>query len=214
MRAPKRDGDIQEGGKMAKNTSVLGIYADRRMIADAVSILYQSGYRPEDIAILSAENLGSKDFGHERSSKAAEGAATGSAIGALAGAATGWMLATGGFAVAGLEVLSTASPVVAALAVAACGGALGWLIGLSVGLNMPAYVAKRYAGRMRRGGMLISVHCDSAEWCDRAKKTLKDTGARHISSASESAADFATADKPTARKPGTRAGVEIRAGWL
>ena len=63
------------------------------------------------------------------------------------------------------------------------------------------YVAKRYAGRIRRGGILLSVHCDSREWCDRAKKTLKDTGARNISSASEAAADYGTTDKPTERAP-------------
>ena len=39
------------------------------------------------------------------------------------------------------------------------------------------------------------------EWCDRAKKTLKDTGARNISSASEAAADYGTTDKPTERAP-------------
>ena len=52
---------------------------------------------------------------------------------------------------------------------------------------------------MRRGGILVSVHCDSPEWCERAKKTLKDTGARDISSAAEAAADYGTTDKPTDR---------------
>jgi hypothetical protein len=63
------------------------------------------------------------------------------------------------------------------------------------------YVAKRYAGRMGRGGILLSVHCDSSEWRQRAQKSLKDTGARSVSFASESAADYATTDKPTPRSP-------------
>jgi hypothetical protein len=54
---------------------------------------------------------------------------------------------------------------------------------------------------MRRGGILLSVHCDSTEWCDRARKTLKDTGAQDISSASETAADYGTTDRPTERVP-------------
>jgi hypothetical protein len=68
-------------------------------------------------------------------------------------------------------------------------------------VGLSEYVAKRYAGRIRRGCVLLSVHCDSREWCDRAKKTLRDTGARDISSASEAAADYGTTDKPTERAP-------------
>jgi len=102
-------------------------------------------------------------------------------------------------AVPGLGPLVTAGPVMAALAGAGSGGTLGWLIGFLAGLGTPEYEAKRYAGRIRRGGILLSVHCDSSKWCDRAKKTLKDTGAQHVSSASESAADYATTDKPTER---------------
>jgi len=74
-------------------------------------------------------------------------------------------------------------------------------VGLLGGTRVTEYVAKRYAGRIRRGGILVSVHCDSQEWCDRAKKTLRDTGARGISSASETSADYGTTDKPTERAP-------------
>jgi len=89
----------------------------------------------------------------------------------------------------------------AALAGAGAGGALGWIVGSLAGLRLTEYVAKRYAGRNRSGGILLSVHCDSPEWCDRAKKALRDTGARNISSASEAAADYGTTDKPTERVP-------------
>ena len=89
----------------------------------------------------------------------------------------------------------------AALAGAGGGGLAGWFVGLLAGLRLPKYVAKRYAGRIRRGGILLSVHCDSQEWCDRAKKTLKDTGARNIAAEQESAADYGTADRPTERVP-------------
>jgi hypothetical protein len=52
---------------------------------------------------------------------------------------------------------------------------------------------------MRRAGILLSVHCDSQVWCTRAKKILEDTGALDIDSVAESAADYATTDKPTER---------------
>jgi hypothetical protein len=82
------------------------------------------------------------------------------------------------------------------------------MVGLLAGLRLSEYVAKRYAGRVRRGGILLSVHCDTREWSDRAAKTLKDTGARDIGSAAESAADYGTADKPTERAPAAVAVVD------
>lgn len=189
---------------MAKNISVFGIYPDRTTVSEAIGVLHKAGYRPADIAVLAAENPGSKDFAHQKGSKAPEGAALGSAIGAAAGAALGWLIATGVVALPGLEPLAAVKPVIAALAAAGCGGTVGWLTGLFLGLTMPEYVAKRYAGRLRIGGILLSVHCDSAEWRARAQQFLKDTGARYISSASESPASYATYDKPTSREPTTR----------
>lgn len=186
---------------MARNMSVMGIYPDRTTVSDAVNVLRKTGYRATDISVLASDNPGSKDFGHEKRSKALEGAATGTAAGAVVGAALGWFVCTHPVTLPALGPLVAAGPVLAALAGAGAGGVLGWIVGLLAGGRLPEYVAKRYAGRIRRGGILLSVHCDSPEWCDRAQKTLRDTGARNVSSASESAADYGTADKPTERAP-------------
>ena len=186
---------------MARNTSVMGIYPDRTTVSDAINVLQKAGYRATDISVLSSDNQGSKDFGHEKHTRAPAGAATGAAVGALVGAALAWFVSLHTLPITGLEPLVAAGPVVAALAGAGAGGALGWIVGLLAGLRMSEYVARRYAGRIRRGGILLSVHCDSEEWCARAKKTLKDTGARNIASASEAAADYGTTDKPTERAP-------------
>ena len=186
---------------MAKNISVLGIYPDRTTVSDAIDVLHQAGYRTTDISVLLPDNQGSKDFAHEKNTKALEGAAAGAAVGAILGAGLAWLVAAGVFVIRGFEPLVAAGPVLAALAGAGSGGALGWLIGFLAGLSKPEYEAKRYAGRIRRGGILLSVHCDSSEWCDRAKKTLKDTGAQQVSSASEAPADYAITDKPTDRAP-------------
>jgi hypothetical protein len=188
---------------MAKNIAVMGIYPDRTTVADATNALIKARYRPTDISVLSPDNQGSKDFGHEKHNKALQGAATGAAVAAVIGAALAWYISIQTVTIAGLAALTPAGPVVAALAGAGAGGALGWIAGLLAGLTLSEYVAKRYAGRIRRGGILLSVHCDSAEWCDRAKKTLKDSGARNISSAAEAAADYGTTDKPTERAPVT-----------
>jgi hypothetical protein len=186
---------------MAKNTSVIGIYENRTTVSDAIDVLHKAGYRATDMSVLSSDNQGSKDFAHEKHTKALPGAATGAAAGAVVGAALAWFLSLQTMPITGLGPLVAAGPVLAGLAGAGAGGALGWIAGLLAGLSLPEYVAKRYAGRIRHGGILLSVHCDNQEWCDRAKKMLKDTGARNISSASEAAADYGTTDKPTERAP-------------
>jgi hypothetical protein len=198
---PKCGSSKRKEDQMAKNTSVMGIYPDRTTVSDAINVLHQAGYRATDISVLSADNQGSKDFAHEKHTKALEGAATGTAAGAAVGAALAWLVSIQTLTIAGLGPLVPAGPVLAAFAGAGAGGTLGWIAGLLTGLRLTEYIAKRYAGRIRRGGLLLSVHCDSQEWCDRARKTLKDTGARDISSASEAAADFGTTDKPTVRAP-------------
>ena len=186
---------------MARNLSVMGIYTDCTTVSDAINVLHKAGYRTTDISVLASDNQGSKDFAHEKRTKALEGAAIGAAAGAVIGVVLAWLLSIQSATIAVLEPLVAAGPVLAALAGAGVGGALGWIAGLVVGLRGTKYVATRYAGRIRRGGILVSVHCDNQEWCDRAKKTLKETGAQNISSAAEAAADYGTADKPTERAP-------------
>ncbi len=186
---------------MTRNISVIGIYPDRTTVSDAVNVLHKAGYRAMDISVLSSDNQGSKDFGHEKRTKALEGAASGTAAGAVVGAVLACLVATQTMTITVLGPLVAAGPILAAMAGAGAGGALGWIVGLLAGARLPEYVAKRYAGRIRHGGILLSVHCDSPEWCDRAKKTLKDTGARNISSLSEAAADYGTTDKPTEKAP-------------
>jgi hypothetical protein len=186
---------------MTRNISVIGIYPDRITVSDAVAVLQKAKYRPMDISVLSSDNQGSKDFAHEKRTKALEGAAMGAAAGAVVGAVLAWLVCLQTVTITVLVPLVAAGPVLAAMAGAGAGGALGWIVGLLAGERVPEYVAKRYAGRTRRGGILLSLHCDNSEWRDRAKKILRDTGARNISSVPEAAADYGTTDKPTEKAP-------------
>ena len=68
------------------------------------------------------------------------------------------------------------------------GGAVGGLVGALVGLGIPEYEAKRYEGRIKDGGVLLSVHCDTSDEIKRAKDLLKQTGAEDIASTGEKAA--------------------------
>jgi hypothetical protein len=184
---------------MASNTSVMGIYTDRATVSEAINVMVKAGYRAADIAVMASDNQGSKAFAHVKHNMALRGAAIGAAAGAVVGAALAWYISGQPVTITALAPLAAAGPVIAALAGAGAGGALGWIVGFLLGLLQTEYVAKRYAGRILHGGILMSVHCDSPEWRDRTKKTLKDTGARNISATAESAADYGTTDRPTER---------------
>lgn len=183
-----------------KNTAVFGIYPTRRSVESAVETLQAEGFRNTDISVLLPENEGTKDFAHQKQTKAPEGAATGAGTGAVLGGALGWLTGIGALAIPGLGPFIAAGPIMAALAGMGVGGALGGLTGALVGMGIPEYEAKRYEGRIKDGGILLSVHCDDSDWVKRAKNVLERTGANDISSAGEASADFAKSDRPAPRK--------------
>jgi hypothetical protein len=182
-----------------KNTAVFGIYNTRTQVENAVDQLKLAGFRNTDISVLFPQNEGTKEFAHEKNTKAPEGATTGATSGAVIGGALGWLAGIGLLAIPGVGPLIAAGPIVAALAGAGAGGALGGLVGALVGLGIPEYEAKRYEGLIKEGGILLSVHCDDSEWVSRAKDLLEKSGADNIASAGEAAADYAKNDKPRER---------------
>src|SRR5437762_4297822 len=179
-----------------KNTAVFGIYRDRTSVENAVDVLRRENFRNTDISVLFPENQGTKDFAHEKNTKAPEGAATGAGSGAVLGGTLGWLTGIGALAIPGLGPFIAAGPIVAALAGVGVGGAIGGITGALIGLGIPEYEAKRYEGRIKEGGILLSVHCDDADWTRKAKDLLESTGADDISSTGEAGADFAKTDKP------------------
>jgi hypothetical protein len=183
----------------AKNTAVFGIYPDRPAVEEGVEHLRRAGFRNTDISVLFPENSGTKDFAHEKNTKAPEGAASGVVAGGIAGGVLGWLSGIGALAIPGLGPLIAAGPIVAALAGAGAVGALGGIVGALAGMGVPEYEAKRYEGRIREGGILLSIHCDSSDWVKRGKEILAETGAQDIASAEEVKGDFANADRPMPR---------------
>jgi hypothetical protein len=181
------------------NKAVFGLYATRRQVENAVDELKVQGFRNTDISVLLPENVGTKDFAHEKGTKAPEGMATGATSGAVVGGALGWLAGIGALAIPGVGPLIAAGPIIAALTGVGVGGAVGGIAGGLVGLGIPEYEAKRYEGRIKGGSILLSVHADDSKWTDKAERILKDTGAEDISSTSETKGDYANADKPMPR---------------
>src|SRR5689334_6264510 len=172
-----------------KNTAVFGIYPNRTSVEAAVEAFKAAGFRNTDISVLFPENEGTKDFAHEKNTKAPEGAATGAASGAVVGGGLGWLAGIGALAIPGLGPFIAAGPIMAALAGVGAGGAIGGLTGALIGMGIPEYEAKRYEGRVKDGGILLSVHSDDSDWTKRAKAILERTGAQDVSSTGEATAD-------------------------
>jgi hypothetical protein len=182
-----------------KNTAVFGIYRNRGGVEQGVDALRTAGFRNTDISVLFPENECTKDFAHEKNTKAPEGTSTGAGTGAVIGGTLGWLAGIGALAIPGVGPLIAAGPIVAALTGVGVGGAIGGLTGALIGMGIPEYEAKRYEGRVKEGGILLSVHYDSSECTKKAKDVLKTTGAEDVSSAGEANADFSKTDKPMQR---------------
>src|ERR1041384_3582483 len=172
-----------------KNTAAFGIYRDRVSVENAVDALRAADFRNTDISVLFPENEGTKDFAVAKQTKAPEGTTTGATSGAVIGGGLGWLAGIGALAIPGLGPLIAAGPIVAALAGAGAGGVVGGITGALIGMGIPEYEAKRYEGRIKKGGILLSVHSDNSEWTDRAKKILEQTGAQDGASGSEKRGD-------------------------
>jgi hypothetical protein len=181
------------------NTAVFGIYTTRENLESAIRQLEIGGFRNTDISVLVPENHGSKDLVHLKSTKAPEGVAAGAGSGAVIGGTLGWLAGIGALAVPGIGPLLAAGPIVAALAGMGAVGAIGGIAGALIGHGIPEYEAKRYEGRVRSGGILMSVHADDQDWVKKAKALLERTGAEQVSASSEVKGDFANAEKPMAR---------------
>src|SRR6202166_4059897 len=99
-----------------KNKAVFGIYPNRTAVDSAVAVLKAAGFKNTDISVLFPENEGTKDFAHEKDTKAPEGATAGAGTGALLGGGLGWLAGIGALGIPGLGPFIAAGPIMAALA--------------------------------------------------------------------------------------------------
>jgi hypothetical protein len=171
----------------SKNTAVFGIYQTPTQAESAVDRLIAAGFSNGDISVLLPDTQSSREFAHEKNTKAPEGTTTGVAAGGALGGTLGLLAGIGALAIPGVGPFIAAGPIMGALAGLGVGGAVGGFIGALVGMGIPEYEAKRYEGRVKDGGVLLSVHCDTSEEIKRAEDLLKATGAEDISSSGEKA---------------------------
>lgn len=169
-----------------KHIVVLGIYHSVMETEMGVDAFRLAGFRASDISALYPAGDKTKEFAHSGSTKAPEGAAVGGATGLALGGTLGWLVGAGLVLIPGLGAIVAAGPILGALAGVGAGGTLGAIVGALVGLDIPEYEAKRYEGRVKEGGVLVSVHCDDPEWEGKAKNIFRRTNAADVSSTTES----------------------------
>lgn len=169
----------------SKNKAVFGIFSTQAEAERAVDLLIAANFPSGSISVLLPDSRNTREFAHEKHTKAPEGTAAGATVGGVVGGTLGVLVGIGALAIPGIGPLIAAGPIVAGLAGLGAGGAVGGLVGALVGMGVPEYEAKRYEGRVKCGGTLLSVHCDTSDEIERAGHLLRGAGATDVSSASE-----------------------------
>src|SRR6187401_2045838 len=165
--------------------TVIGIVETHSQAESLVASLQSAGFSGNDISALLPDKRGTKDFAHEHSTKAPEGAVVGVAGGGVLGGTLGLLAGIGALAIPGLGPFIAAGPLMAALSGAAAGAALGGVTGALVGLGIPEIEAKKYEGKVKGGNILIAVHVIDKDQEKRAEEVLKRSGAHDVVSTGE-----------------------------
>ena len=160
--------------------SVFCIATSRDQADRIVGQLKDSNFSNNDISVLFPDKATTRDFAHEKNTKAPEGAAAGAGTGGVVGGALGWIVGIGALAIPGVGPFIAAGPIMAALSGAAIGAAAGGIAGGLIGLGIPEFEAKRYEGKVKAGNLLISVHTDNSDEINRAREIFKNANAQDI----------------------------------
>jgi hypothetical protein len=160
--------------------SVVGIVHTRVEAENLVAALQANNFIDSEISVLFPDKGETRDFAHDNSTKAPEGAVTGASTGGVIGGALGLMAGIGALAIPGVGPLIAAGPIMATLSGLAAGATVGGIAGGLIGLGIPEYEAKMYEGKIRDGNILIGAHCDNKDQLKLAEECFKQNGATDI----------------------------------
>jgi sporulation protein YlmC with PRC-barrel domain len=178
--APSTYGTASYSGATTHPTGVYGVYSDRKDVEKTISALRERGIASSDISVVFPNPDMSKEFAVQKNTKAPEGALAGGGTGLLIGGTLGWLAGIGTLAIPGIGPLLAAGPIVAAIAGAGVGSAIGGIAGALIGLGLPELEAKRYEEAIKKGRILVSVHCPDMRHAENARKVLDDSGAKEV----------------------------------
>lgn len=165
--------------------SVFCLTNSRDQAERIIDQLKSANFSNNDISVLFPDKATTRDFAHEKNTKAPEGALAGAGTGGVIGGALGWIAGIGALAIPGVGPFIAAGPIMAALSGVAVGAAVGGIAGGLIGLGIPEIEAKRYEGKVKAGNILISVHTESSAEITRAKDIFTKIGAQDICTTGE-----------------------------
>lgn len=188
------------------STAVFCIAATQTIASDIVTRLKSASFSDNDISVLFPDKASTRDFAHEKNTKAPEGATLGAGAGGVVGGTLGLLAGIGLLAIPGVGPFIAAGPIMASLSGMAVGAAVGGIAGALIGMGIPEIEAKRYEGKVKDGNILISVHAENSEEVSSAKTIFEIAGATDITSGSE--ASTAKESKPNVYSTSRREGID------
>lgn len=180
------------------STAVFCIAPSETVADRIVARLKGAGFSDNDISVLFPDKSSTRDFAHEKNTKAPEGATAGAGAGGVVGGTLGLLAGIGLLAIPGVGPFIAAGPIMAALSGMAVGATVGGITGALIGMGIPELEAKRYEGKVKDGNILISVHTDDSDEVADAKAIFESEHATDISTATEASAPASKApdEKP------------------
>src|SRR5262245_34035637 len=172
---------------MSSNKAVVGLVKNPIQAEQIVAALQQGGFSTQDISALVSDENATRDFAHEKNTKAPEGSAVGATTGGVLGGTLGVLAGIGTLAIPGLGPFIAAGPIMAALSGAAVGASVGAIAGALIGMGIPELEARQYESNVKASNIISSVHSDDADQRANAKQILQNGGATDIAVAGEKA---------------------------
>ncbi len=168
------------------STAVFCIAQSETIANKIVERLKSAGFSDGDISVLFPDKSSTRDFAHEKNTKAPEGATVGAGTGGVIGGTLGLLAGIGMLAIPGVGPFIAAGPIMASLSGIAVGATVGGITGALIGMGIPELEAKLYEGKIKGGNILISVHSDDSDEVAKAKKIFESEQATDISTGSVS----------------------------
>ena len=170
---------------MESNKSVFGVYLGRMEAESAISTLKEAGFSTSDISLLLPQSSESEQLVTDDCTKAPGGAVAGAGSGATLGGVLGWLLGVGALVIPGIGPVIAAGPIVSCLAGVGIGGALGGFAGSLIGIGISEDEARKYEGRLQKGGILLAAHCETPDDIKRAGEIMRNCGGQDVAPSGE-----------------------------
>ena len=166
---------------------VIGVFESAIEVNDAVDLLQEAGFAAGDVtAVLpQARPTSTKDqraaAAQELGRGPPEALTTGMTTGVMLGGALGWLVGIGSFVVPGIGPIIASGPLLAALAGAGLGGAVGGLTAALIGIGVSTSDAAYVEAHLKGGRSFLTVRCQTPKDLADARDVFVACGGQEIS---------------------------------